>query len=292
MNDCVVVRPVSAAFQRSQLQRSQLQRSHGCATIDARHTERGTVLADLYQHANAKIRIPNTYEQSLQAVLVNTAGGIAGGDTLNWSVRAQADADIVVTTQACERVYGHATQTALVNNRINVFSGASCAWLPQETIIYNGALLHRTLTVDMAADASFLGIESIVLGRAHMGETLNVFELRDSWIIQRAGVPLYADVLRLDGIGDAMTSIAGLNGMTVLATMVFVAKPDGEPIAAMRDRIAELTPLGGIHIGVSGFDQHLVCRMLAPTSYALRQLLPNVLGAIDCGVHLPRIWRF
>lgn len=284
--------PVSQVDRLEDAPRATIQRSHGRAHVDVRATPRGTVLADLYQHANAKIRIPKTYEPTLQAVLVNTAGGIAGGDTLQWTARAAQSAQLLVTTQACERIYGHATQAAHIDNHVEVAAQAFCAWLPQETILYDGAQLRRSLTVDVASDASFIGLESIVLGRAHMGETLTQFDMRDRWLIKRAGVPLYADVLRLDAASVVETGRAGMDAMTVMATLVYVPYADSPPMKAITERIARLAPSGGVHIGASAFDTHLVCRLLAPSSYALRQALPPMLDAIDAQFHLPKIWRF
>lgn len=269
-----------------------IQRSHGRAHVDVKATSRGTVLADLYQHANAKIRIPKTYQSQLQAVLVNTAGGIAGGDSLRWTARAGAQSHLLVTTQACERIYGHATHAAQIDNHVDVAQRGFCAWLPQETILYDGAQLRRTLTVELAPDAAFLGLESLVLGRTHMGESLSHFDLRDAWLINREGQPLYADVLRLDADRLAGAGIAGMRPMTVLATLVYVPLVDAVPVRTMRDRIAALPTMADVHIGASAFDKHLVCRLLAPSSYALRQALPHLLSAIDTQMHLPQIWRF
>lgn len=269
-----------------------IQRSHGRGCVTVRHAQRGTVLADLYQHANAKIRIPKTYEPSLQAVLVNTAGGIAGGDTLEWKAIVAPGASAIVTTQACERIYGHATQNAVLTNAVDVRAGGHCAWLPQETIIYQGAMVERSLSVDLAADASFIGLETIVLGRALMGEVLSSFHLRDQWRVCRNGVPLFSDIVRLDGHSAALASRAGLNGKTVMATLLYVPPSDGEPTASMRERIHALGPRDDVHIGVSAFDTHLVCRVLAPSSYALRLALDPLLSALSAHVRLPQIWRF
>lgn len=269
-----------------------IQRSHGRAHVDVKATPRGTVLADLYQHANAKIRLPKTHQCDLQAVLVNTAGGIAGGDSLRWTARAGAQSQLLVTTQACERIYGHATQAAQIDNHVDVAQAGFCAWLPQETILYDGAILRRNLTVDLAPDAAFLGLECLVLGRAHMGETLSRFDLRDGWVIKRAGQPLFADIVRLDADKLAGAGIAGVQSMTVLATLVYVPPVNAVPVKTMRDRIAALPKLADVHVGASAFESHLVCRLLAPSSYALRQVLPYLLSAIDTRMHLPKIWRF
>ena len=63
--------------------------------------------------------------------------------------------------------------------------GASAEWLPQETIVIDRAMVKRDLQVRLAVGATFTGIESVVLGRAEMGETVQRVWLRDGWRIWR-----------------------------------------------------------------------------------------------------------
>ena len=82
-----------------------LQRARGRGAITAFDSDGRTRLAVLHEEGCAKIRLPNTHDHSLQAVLINTAGGLTGGDDVRWEATAGAGTSLVLTTQACERIY-------------------------------------------------------------------------------------------------------------------------------------------------------------------------------------------
>ncbi len=84
------------------------------------------------------------------AMLLNTAGGVTGGDVFEVTARASEDARLTVTTQAAERAYRAMPGTvARIANRIEAASGSRIDWLPQETILYDGSALRRHLRVDL-----------------------------------------------------------------------------------------------------------------------------------------------
>ncbi|MEM0900773.1 MAG: urease accessory protein UreD, partial [Pseudomonadota bacterium] len=198
------------------------QRSHGRARIALKSRGGATVIDDLYQLANAKFRIPKTYGQSLEAVFINTAGGLTGGDTLGVEINAGRETSVVFSTQACERIYKAIDETpAEVTNEIYVAAGAHAVWLPQETILFDAGRLNRKLSVSLAAGAGFTGLEAVMLGRQAMGETVRNGLLRDEWSIARDGVPIYADIARLDcDIEAKLNSFAHLGGHRIFATLV------------------------------------------------------------------------
>jgi urease accessory protein len=105
-----------------------------------------------------------------EAVLINTAGGIAGGDRLGYTVTALANASIAVTSQAAERVYAALDQPARISTTLKVCETAKLAWLPQDTIIFNRARLKRETEIDLSPRAELLALEWLVLGRAAHGE--------------------------------------------------------------------------------------------------------------------------
>src|SRR6218665_271998 len=128
------------------------QRARGTGRIATHVLDGRTRLTTLYQEGCAKIRLPHTHDPSLQAVLINTAGGLTGGDDVAWQVNAAPGARMVLTTQAWGRVYRSLGDDAKVRTRIEVGAGAHLDWLPQETILFEGARLDRSLEVDLAPD--------------------------------------------------------------------------------------------------------------------------------------------
>src|ERR1044072_2369632 len=125
------------------------QRARGRGHLAARALHGRTRLAELYQEGAAKIRLPDTFDASMEAVIINTAGGLTGGDRMDWSVEAGADTRIDVTTQACEKIYKASAGTAEVTTNINVGAQARVDWLPQETILFDRSALFRRLDVDL-----------------------------------------------------------------------------------------------------------------------------------------------
>src|SRR6187401_2361520 len=119
--------------------------------------ELGLVYADgrtridrLYQEGAAKIRMPRTLADPLEAVLINTAGGLTGGDRLDWLVSVGAGASATVTTQTCEKIYRASSGTAVVGCSMTVGAGGRLAWLPQETIVFDNSAFRRRIEIDLA----------------------------------------------------------------------------------------------------------------------------------------------
>ncbi|MXU65910.1 urease accessory protein UreD [Oceanomicrobium pacificus] len=263
-----------------------LQRVRGRAAI----VQAATGLRRLHQAGSAKILRPRTYGGPDQAVLINTAGGLTGGDRLDVSAEVDPGGALVVTSQTAERIYRSAGGAAQVRNRLTVGAGARLDWLPQETILFDGAALDRQLDVTLAGDARFLAAESFLFGRAAMGETIAKLALSDRWHIRRDGEPLYRDRLDLclpRGGSDPLRDPAALAGHLGLGTVLMVT-PDAE---ARTDGLrAAISGLEGLTSGVSGWDGKLLLRILARDGQALRRGLLAALGHVRDDP-LPRVWH-
>ncbi len=218
--------------------------------------------------------------------MINTAGGITGGDRFSIAVEAGDASRLTLTTQAAERVYrAQPGQIARMDSRLNVGSGARLNWMPQETILYNNCAFQRRSTADLAADAELLIVEPLVFGRVAMGETLDSAQFMDRIDIRRSGRRLYYDAVKLDGdITAKLARPAVANGAQSMANLIFTA-PDAERhLTFIRDA---LPATGGVSlIG----DDLLVMRLLAEDSFVLRKsLLPILERLTDDG--LPLCWR-
>ncbi|MFC6759977.1 urease accessory protein UreD [Sulfitobacter porphyrae] len=192
-------------------------RTRGAGSIAVRAAAQGeTRLANLRQSGAMKLVLPRVFRPDIEAVIVNTAGGVTGGDRLQLEAVAGAGACLTLSTQAAERIYrAQPGEVGCVDTRLEVAAGARINWLPQETILFDHAALNRRLTVDLAAEAGFLMVETLVFGRAAMGEVLHEVHLRDRIRINRAGAPLYLDGIALAGDVQrhlARPAIAGAPG--------------------------------------------------------------------------------
>ena len=137
----------------------------------------------------------------LHVVTLNTSGGVAGGDVLDTAIAVGAEARATIASQAAERFYRALPGSAAssVRTRIVVAEGGAAEWLPQETILFDRCAVRRHLRVELAADAWFLGVESLVFGRAAMGEVVERASLRDVIEVRRGGRLLLHDAIRLEG---------------------------------------------------------------------------------------------
>jgi urease accessory protein len=230
-----------------------------------------------------RVRFPGPKAADLAAVIVNTAGGIAGGDRLDVDTTAGPDARVVVTTAAAEKVYRSLGPESAIRVRLRIEPNAQLAWLPQETIVFDGARLRRTIDVDIATNASLVLAEALVFGRAAMGEAVEHGSLFDRWRVRRGGKLVFAETARLDGaIAERLSAPAVAAGGAAVATLL-VMPCDEARVAAVRQH-AEWHG----EAALSAWNGFAVARFVAQDGAALRHDLVRMLGAL--GTPLPRSW--
>jgi len=240
-------------------------------------------LERLHQAGSAKVRFCATQDGVREAVLLNTAGGLTGGDRFAWSVALAQGARGRVVTQACEKVYRSTGPPANVDVALEVAAGASLEWLPQETILFEGACLRRRFDVRIAPGGRLLAVEAVILGRAAMGETRIEARLDDRWRVQWGERLIFADNLRLD-LGPATTGRpAALRDACAFALVLLVAEDAEARLDAVRESL-------GAQGGASAWDGKLVCRIAAPDGLALRRAITAVSGVLRAGAAAPRLW--
>jgi urease accessory protein len=264
----------------------RLQRTEGASRIAFKFERGGTRLDRLFQSGAAKIRLPlAVVGEPPQAVLINTAGGLTGGDRMSTEVTVGANCSAVVTTQACEKIYRASSDRAEIETRLTVADGARLDWLPQETILFDGARLARRLDADLAPDAELLLVEATVFGRAARGEIIRSGLFTDRWRIRRDGRLVFADDLRFDfSDADLLSRPAVLASAAAMATILLVTDDPTRYLASLREIVGE-------NGGVSGWNGKLLARLTAKTGAALRATLIPALAALRGGVSLPKFWR-
>jgi urease accessory protein len=264
-----------------------MERARGHARLAFGSDGGTTCLLEFFQSGSTKIRLPRVEaNRPKEAVLINTAGGVTGGDHLVYEIAAGPGANAVISTQAAERIYKRSAGTGRIETTITVAGGARLDWLPQETILFDNSSLSRTLSIDVAANATLLAAETIVLGRTAMGETIRNVALTDSWRVRRDGGLVFADGLRLDGDASAiMRNGATGGGAIALATLLLVA-PDAETRLDMAREA--LQSIQG-EAGVSAWNGMLVARLAAPAGHLIRADLIRLLQSLRA-TPLPRVW--
>jgi urease accessory protein len=265
------------------------QRARGRVEVAFGQQDGSARLRRLYQSGSSKGFLPKTHGRPPEVVLVNTAGGVTGGDRIDQVISAGPGVRLVVTTQAAERVYRALAGAARIETRLAAGAGASLDWLPQETILFDGGHLARRLEVDLAVDATFTGLETLVLGRAAMGETLERGAIADQWRIRRDGRLIHAEALRIDGDFRAATAgSATLGGCRALATLIHAAPDAGDRLASARAGIAGLDAVRAAATAKAGV---LILRLVAHDLAPLRAALVRFLSEFRTDP-LPRVWSF
>lgn len=263
----------------------RLQRAEGAGRLSVKQVDGHTRLEGLHQSGCARILLPRTHRPHLEAVLINTAGGLTGGDRLSWDLTAGEGTRLVATTQACERIYRSLNANAQISTRLSVGPEAHLMWFPQETILYDNARLERRLRVDLAATARFTAIEIVLLGRQAMKESARDAHMRDDWRIARAGELVHAEATRLSGKSFERAAAASLDGQAAFATLVHLG-PDATLIA--EQFLHQMGSADGM--GVSASKERLVLRALAPSGLAMRRRLTPLLKILSPASELPRVW--
>jgi len=252
-----------------------LQRAEGSCRIVLSGSERGTRIMDVFQQSPIRVLFPGTRGAAVEeAVFVNTAGGIAGGDRLEYSVTVLANASIAVTSQAAEKVYRALNEPARIATKLKASEGAKLAWLPQETIVFNRARISRETEIEFSSGAEVLALEWLVLGRTAQGEKMAGGHITDSWRVMKDGRLIWADSFRVtDEMFHHLHRKALLSDCIAFATLIYFG-PDLETRLELLRNIASSIVCHCAPTSVSGL---IIVRFAAKDSFDLRIALRNFL---------------
>jgi urease accessory protein len=271
----------------------ELQRAKGSCRIVLGSSERGTRIMDVYQRSPIRVLFPRTAGTQVQeAVLVNTSGGIAGGDRLESSVTAMDNASIAVTTQAAEKVYRAINESAHITTILRARDAAKLAWLPQETIVFNRARVCRRTQIEVSSRSELLALEWLVLGRAAHGEKISAGDIMDSWRVRKDGQLVWADTFRsTDEVFPHLSRKALLSDCTAVATLLYFGPDLQSHLQFMRDLAPSLECQSAATL-VRGL---MVVRFAAKVSCDLRAALRNLLQQFGNQLapgpfRVPRLW--
>jgi len=268
-----------------------LQRTFGAVELVFVHAADATTATRVFQQGALRARFPNgAAGQPPEAVLLNLAGGLTGGDRLDIAVRVHERAAAVITSQSCERIYRSTGNDAVVAGSIRLAQGARLEWLPQPVILYDGGRLKRETHVELSADSHLLALESVIFGRTARGEVVRTGALLDGWFVHRDGELIQAECLDLSGeIGATLARHAVLHGNRAMATLRYIAPDAEERLAGMRDALTSPDVVRGTITAASAWNGMMVARFVALDGYALNREIARVLGAFR-GKPLPRVW--
>lgn len=254
--------------------------------IAVSQTDGTTRLADLEERGGWRIRFPEIGgERRLEAVSINTGGGIIGGDRVDCAIEVESG-HLSLATQAAERIYRSLGPAARIDARLSIGADGVLEWLPQETILFSGARLQRRYDIEMAASARLLMLEMIVLGRTASGERVRDGSLNDQWRVRRDGKLIFAEAIRLDGdMHTHMQRAAIGEGARAMALLLLVAPGAEEQIDLLRATFANAE----IDCGASAWNGMLTARLIARDTAMLRQAAARA-AEVLMGRQMPRVW--
>jgi urease accessory protein len=260
-------------------------RASGALRLVVAHTNSGSAAEDIAESGPLRVRFPRVREERLEAILINTAGGIVGGDKLTFQIETREEASLTLTSQAAEKIYRSNGLTSRISVSLKAEAGSELFWLPQETILFDRARIEREIEADVSSDGSLAICEAVVFGRDAMGEKIARGLLRDRWRVRRDGKLIFADAFSLDGdVKATLSRVVAMNGKIAMATMICVSKDAMNRLDAVREALTG----EGMEAGASAFDGMLVARILAEDSISLRAAVLSALEA--AGTPPPRAY--
>jgi urease accessory protein len=262
----------------------EANRARGAVRFDVHARDGVTRRGALHESGSLRVRFPSPEGEGLSGVFVNTAGGVAGGDNFDIEIAAAEGARLTLTTAAAEKVYRAPGAPAQLNIALKVAAGAHLGWLPQETILFDRARVHRRFDIELDEAASLLLCEIVVFGRTAMGERMEQGEFFDRWRLRRGGKLVFAETVRLDGnIGAKLGRSAVAKGGAAIGTALIV--PGDERLI---ERIREASESFAGEVGISAWNGFAMARFCAQDAARLRADMMAVLART--GAALPRLW--
>ncbi|MHB0773208.1 urease accessory protein UreD [Bradyrhizobium sp. 5.13L] len=262
----------------------EANRARGAVRFDVHARDGVTRRGALHESGSLRVRFPSPEGEGLSGVFVNTAGGVAGGDRFDVEIAAGQGSGLTLTTAAAEKVYRAPGAAAQLSIALKVAAGAHLAWLPQETILFDRARVHRRFDITLDENASLLLCEIVVFGRTAMGERMEQGEFVDRWRLRRGGKLVFAETVRLSGdIGAKLARSAVAKGGAAIGTALIV--PGDE---ALVERVREASESFAGEVGISAWNGFAMARFCAQDAARLRADMMAVLART--GAVLPRLW--
>lgn len=246
------------------------------AALDLRFQrwDRRTVLAHCAHHG--PLRVQRSFHpeggQVCHVALLHPPGGVVGGDDLRIDIALDPGSHALVTTPAAGKFYRSAGPWARQAQHLTVAANAALEWLPQETIVYDGARVRTLTRVELQGDARFIGWDIVCLGRPAADERFQTGDYLQDFELWRDGAPLYLERGRYVGSAPVMSAAWGLQSQPVFATFIGAGSPPGavEAIRAGWKALQVRAPAGEV-VAVSQLDGALIGRYLGPSAARARQ---------------------
>jgi urease accessory protein len=253
-------------------------RANGVLRLSVSANSKHGLQRDVHEEGTVRLRFPRHHSGPLQAIMMNVAGGVAGGDIFSTDIHVQQNAELAVSTPSAERIYRSAGTAAQFDITLRIDDGASLLWHPQETILFDGAKLNRQITVDCSASATFVMAEMLVLGRRESGENFTTGALRDQWNIRLNNRLIMAERLHLNA--DALREVtpARVGTAHAFATIVIAEAAGMDKLDHYREILNQMNRTD-VLAAATAYSGLVVIRMRSDKAGALKALTSRFLAA-------------
>ena len=269
---------------------------HGIVDLTYSKQDGGTKITNSFTQAPFKIQRPFYPEgnEICHSIVLHTAGGLVGGDLLSQNILLEPDSRSLITTTAASKIYRSNGHQAKQDINIHLHQGSFLEFLPQETIVFNGAVYQQNLRLELAPEANWLGWEITRFGRSARGEKFLQGEWRSYTEVWQEGKPLWIDRQWLPGGEETFYHPHGLGGKPVVGTLSWIGKPVTKEVVTEVRNLWQQKPYQG-EAGVTQLLCGLLCRYRGDSTSEVRnwftevwQLLrPNYLNKPALK---PRVW--
>ena len=259
-----------------------------------RQPEQRTLLTRRHHFGPLQVQRPFYPENdgTCHVYLLHPPGGIVGGDQLSFAAHLDTASQVLLTTPAATKFYRSNGAIAHQQQIITLSDQACLEWLPQETIVYDGAQVQTSTRIELSTDSFFLGWEILCLGRPAAAEVFSQGCYRQRFQVWRNGLPLFIEQGRYDDTLEVLKTPWGLQQQPVSATLVCTTTQH-ELVDLIRNEINISTE----HelFSVSQLQEVMVCRYLGSSTERAKSLFTQVwslvrlaeIGKPGCP---PRIW--
>lgn len=257
----------------------------------------------IYNHHQAPLKVQRPFypegEDVCHSVILHTAGGVVGGDRLSTNIHLQPQTQAVITTAAAGKIYRSNGLQARQSIKIQIDAGACLEWLPQETILFNGAIYRQDLHIELAPGGCFVGWEITRFGRSARGEKFVQGEWRSHTEIWQSGIPLWIDRQYLPGNEEVFHSPHGLSGYPIAGSFIYIGNSvTNQTITDARSRFSQHSTGKSQQFltGVTRLENGFLCRYRGASTAEVRNWFTSVWQMLRSDIFsrshcLPRVWQ-
>lgn len=232
-------------------------------------------------------------------LLLHPPGGLAGGDELVINLMLAPGSEVLATTPGATKWYHGERGTACQSTSLRIAADACLEWMPQESILFDGADARQSLVVELHRDARMFGWDIVQLGSVASATPWQRGRWRQRVQLQRDGRERWREQVDLGADDPLRDSPLGLAGYPVLATAWASAPRLGEAGENLLTSLRDCAAASQVACGIGWLPaptELLMIRALGADCAQVRTLLESLWMLLRPAINghhgsRPRIWN-